>query len=134
MMRAMSRAALIAFLLAACAMPSGTEVAACGDPWDAAEPVIVGAAEGERTVPIECMVKIDERRIRIGFRMPAGPDCFRLAAVDLVESADAVSVTLEVARSDDPLAGACAETQPRVVTEVDLQSPVAGRALLDGSR
>ena len=126
--------ALAAIALAACAMPSGAPAAPCDETWAAVEPVIVIGGDGERqTVPIECVVQIDERRIRIGFRMPAGPDCFSLAAVRLVESADAVEVRLEATRSDDPLAGACPEAAGRLVTEVDLQSPVDDRTLLDGS-
>ena len=131
----MRRAALIAILLAACATPSGAEPETCDDAWADVDPVIVVTDGGEpEPVAIECLAEIDERRIRIGFRMPPGPDCYRLSGIGLVESADAVEVTLEVTRSADPLAGACPETPGRSMTEVDLASPVDDRRLLDGSR
>jgi hypothetical protein len=78
------------------------------------------------------MRRVDEKRISIGFELPPGPDCYELAAVELVESADAVSVTLQVAPMTDA-GGACPTERARAVTEVDLQAPVGDRALLDGS-
>ena len=45
-----------------------------------------------------------------------------------------MSITLTLARNDDPLAGACPDEALRAATEIELQAPVADRALLDGSR
>ena len=79
------------------------------------------------------MLPIGERRVIIGFEMPPGPDCYELAAIELEESADAVAVTLVASLMDD-VGGSCSPEPVRTVTEVDLQSPVGDRALLDGSR
>jgi len=130
----MRRALLVALLLAACAAPSGAPVDECDASWRAVESLIVtpGGAE-PRAVPIECIRRIDERRIRIGFLMPAGPSCYRLSAVEVVEGADAVSIALIASRDDNPAAGTCPEEAPRSTTEIDLAAPVADRALLDGS-
>jgi hypothetical protein len=133
---AIRRAALAAaLLLAACTAPSGVAVDECNTSWRGLEPQIVrGGPDGEReSVPIACMRRIDERRITIGFQMPPGPECFELAAVELEESADAVAVTLLVSVLDD-VGGTCPEEPARTLTEVDLQSPVGDRTLLDGSR
>jgi len=133
--RAPLAATLIALLvLAGCESPSGAQVEECDTSWRGLEPRIVTGASGERqSVPIACMRAIDERRISIGFEMPPGPDCYELAAVELEESADAAAVTLVVSLVDN--AGGSCPTEPvRTVTEVDLQSPVADRTLLDGSR
>jgi hypothetical protein len=130
----MRRALLVALLLAACAAPNGTSVDVCDASWREVDSQIVtpGGAE-PRAVPIECIRRIDERRIRIGFLMPAGPSCYRLSAVEVVEGADAVSITLIASRDDNPAAGACPEEALRSTTEIDLAAPVADRALLDGS-
>lgn len=132
----MRRAALAALLLTACAAPAGAPVEAeCDASWRFVESHILAERDGERqTVPIECIRQAGLRRIRIGFLMPAGPDCFGLTGIDVVESGDAVSVTLVVARDEDPLAGACPGEPLRAATEIELQAPVADRALLDGSK
>jgi len=132
----MRRAALAALLLAACSAPSGAPIADCDRSWLEVEPRIEAAGiEGERlTVPIDCFRQAAKSRIRVGFLMPAGPDCYELADVVVVESADEVSVTLFLVRNDDPLAGACPEQGARAITEFDLQAPVDGRTLLDGSQ
>ena len=123
-----------ALLLAACAAPTGVAVDECNTSWRGLEPQIVRGTAGEpESVPIACMQRIDERRISIGFEMPPGPDCFELAAVELQESADAVAVTLFVSTIED-IGGSCPEEPVRTLTEVDLQSPVGDRTLLDGSR
>ena len=83
-------------------------------------------------IPIRCMEQIDARRLRIGFDLPAGPTCRVLDEVRVVEGADAVSVGLFLAATDDPAAGACPDEPMRAATEIDLQAPVAGRTLLDG--
>jgi hypothetical protein len=128
----------MAVALAACASPSGTPVESCGVEWHDVEPVVAAGGPGEAShaepAPITCIRTIGERRIRIGFELPPGPDCHELAAVDIVETAGAVSVTLLVRPIDNPLAGACAPRPAPRTTEVDLQAPVAERTLLDGSR
>ena len=132
----MRRAALAALLLAACAAPAGTPVEAeCDSTWRFIESHILVELDGEvQTVPIECIRDLGRRRIRIGFTMPAGPDCFALTGIDVVESGEAVSITLVLARNEDPLAGACPDDEVRAATEIELQAPVADRVLLDGSR
>ena len=128
-------AALAGLLLAACATASGAETPLCDAGWRNRETRIVepGGAD-ERAVAIDCMRALERRRLRIGFTMPGGPDCQRLSRIDVVETADAVSVTVFVARSDDPSAGTCADEPQRVRTELDLQQSVGTRDLLDGSR
>jgi hypothetical protein len=131
----MRRAALLALaLMAACASPSGVAVEECNTSWRGLEGRIVTGAAGERhAIPISCMLPIGERRIIIGFELPPGPDCYDLAAIDLEESADTVAVTLVVSLQDN-VGGSCPTEPVRTVTEIDLQSSVADRALLDGSR
>ena len=131
----MSRAALIALLLlVACVTPSGVVVEECNTSWRGLDPLIATGATGERrAVPIACMLPIGERRVIIGFELPPGPDCYELAAIELEESADAVALTL-VASLMDNVGGSCSPDPVRTVTEVDLQSPVGDRTLLDGSR
>jgi hypothetical protein len=130
----MARAAPIAFLLAACTLPSGVAVEACNTSWRGLEPRIVTATTGEhQAVPIACMLPIGERRVMIGFELPPGPDCYELAAIEVKESAEAVAVTLAASLMED-IGGSCPEDPVRTVTEVDFQSPVGDRALLDGSR
>ena len=120
--------------LAACAMPNGVAVEECNTSWRGIDPLIAtGATADQQTIPISCMRTVDEKRISIGIEMPPGPDCYELASIGLVESADAVSVTLFVSVIDD-IGGSCPPEPVRFVTEVDLQSPVGGRTLLDGSR
>lgn len=127
-------ACLALLVLAACTVPSGTERAGCNAEWLDAPAVIAGAGgAGERPLPIECIKQIGTRRVQVGFLLPAGPSCYLLARVELVESAEAVSITLIGALNDDPNAGACPEEARRVVTEVDLQARIEARALLDGS-
>ena len=131
----MRRAALATLLLAACAAPSGVPIAECEPSWLDVESRIESDLEGERTtVPIDCFRQVGKSRIRAGFMMPAGPSCYELGDVVVVEGADQVSVTLVLVRNDDPLAGACPEQEVRATTEFDLQAPVEGRTLLDGSR
>jgi hypothetical protein len=125
----------LALLLSACARPGGAAVEFCGPDWQGVEPVIVTASDVQATaVPIECIRRIGEARVRIGFEMPPGPECHQLAAVEIDEAAESVSLTVMVARVDDPLAGACAPRGTRTTTEVDLQAPIAERQVLDGSR
>jgi len=132
MHRAVTGLALLA--LTACAMPSGTERAGCSAEWlDAPDVIARGGGIEERSLTIDCVEPIGPRRVRLGFTLPPGPSCHLLQRVELVESADAVSIALVGAVSDDPNAGACSEEARRVVTEVDLQAPIGDRSLLDGS-
>jgi len=136
----MRKAALVAglplgLLLATCAAPTGAQVEECDATWRDVDSQIVAGGSGDvEPIAIDCIRQVDERRVRIGFTMPPGPRCYRLAAVDVVEGADAVSITLVVTPFDDPLAGACPDEPPRTTTELDLQAPVRERTLLDGSR
>jgi hypothetical protein len=123
-----------AALLAGCVTPVGAPVEVCDGSWREAESLVVTpGGTGERPVALDCIRQVDDRRIRIGFTLPGGPDCWRLSDFALVEGAHAVAVTLWIARSDDPTAGACAPDERRVATEIDLQAPVDDRRLLDGS-
>lgn len=131
----MRRACLGALpLLAGCASPTGATRNGCNADWLEA-PSVAAQAGGvqEQTLPVECIEQIANRRLRIGFSLPAGPTCHLLSGVELLESADAVSITLIGAVNDDPNAGACPEEAEMVVTEVDLAAPVDDRRLLDGS-
>jgi hypothetical protein len=131
----MRRAVVVALVLtAACSTPAGEERHGCNAEWLDVPPVAtqVGGVE-ERALQIDCIGQIANRRLRIGFRLPGGPSCYILSRVELLESADAVSVTLIGAVTDDPNAGACTDDPQMVVTEVDLAAPVADRRLLDGS-
>lgn len=130
----MRSALLVALVLAGCATPTGNAVPECDATWREVESVVVTPAAGDsETIAIDCMRRIDENRVRIGFLMPPGPTCYQLSAVDVVEAADVVAITLSVVPVDDPLAGACSEEETRTATEIDLQAPVADRELLDGS-
>lgn len=129
-----SGAVAVALALAACASPAGAEREVCDAEWLEVTAVATErTGVRETTLPVECFEAVGNRRVRIGFTLPAGPDCHVLQRVDLVESAEAVSITLVSAVNDDPNAGACPEEPRRVVTEVDLASPIDERRLLDGS-
>ena len=130
----MRRAAIAGLLLAACAVPVGADRSGCGPEWLDVDPVVTSArGADERPVPIDCMHQIANRRLRVGFSLPAGPSCYLLRRVELLESADAVSITLFATVDDDPAAGACPEESRRVATEIDLAAPIGDRTLLDGS-
>ena len=131
----MRRAAIAALVvLSACAAPAGEERAGCGAAWRDVE-AVAATPRGvdERPIPIECIHQIANRRVRVGFALPAGPSCHLLERVELVESADAVSITLFGAVDEDPAAGVCPEEPRQVVTEIDLAAPLDDRVLLDGS-
>ncbi len=89
------------------------------------------AGAAEEPLAIDCISTLTERRVRIGFTLPAGPSCYHLARIELVESADAASITLFARRSDG--AAGCPTGESQATTELDLQSPIDGRDLLDGS-
>jgi hypothetical protein len=121
-------------VLAGCASPSGSERHGCNADWlDVPSVAALATASQEVPLAIDCIDQIANRRLRVGFVLPAGPSCHLLGRVELIESADAVSITLFSAVNDDPNAGACPEEPQMVVTEIDLASPVDDRQLLDGS-
>ena len=125
---------LVLVLATACVSPTGVERSGCGpDRRDAELVVTQTGIVNERPIPIDCMHGIANRRIRVGFTMAGGPDCHILHRVDLVESADAVEVTLIGGTLDDPTAGACPAGDRIAVTEVDLAAPLNDRILLDGA-
>jgi hypothetical protein len=127
------RSALVAvLLLAGCSTPTGEERSGCGpDRRDATVVVTQPGGLNEQPIPIDCMHDTGERRIRIGFTLPGGPDCHHLSRVELVESADAVAITLIGADGEDPAAGACPGEPALAATEVDLAAPIGDRVLLD---
>ena len=135
-MRRAALGLLLGLLLAltACSTPTGVETKACEQIWRSRDALIVqSGGVDERAVAIDCMVALDRRRMRIGFTIPAGPDCYRLSRMEISESADAVSISLFIARNEDPNAGACPDREQRVRTEVELQAEVGSRVLLDGN-
>lgn len=126
-------AAILVLALSACAVPSGEERRGCNADWlDAASVAATGTGVQPEALEIACIEGIANRRVRIGFTLPGGPDCHILQRVELIESADAVSITLIGAVNDDPNVGACAEEPRMVVTEVDVAAPLGDRLLLDG--
>lgn len=130
------RRAFIAVVLAiaGCTAPTGVERSGCNATW--LEVPSVAAQPGgtqEQLLPIDCVEQIANRRLRIGFSLPPGPSCHVLSRVELLESADAVSISLVGALNEDPNAGACPEEAQIAVTEVDLAAPVDDRRLLDRS-
>lgn len=127
-------ALVLLLAMAGCADPGGIERRICDAGWLEVAPIVAqqsGVREGP--LPIECFDEIANRRVRVGFTLPAGPDCHLLHRVEIVESADAVSITLVGAVDDDRNVGACPEGERMVVTEVDLAAPIDQRTLLDGS-
>ena len=132
-MRRVGAAALM-LLIVGCASPTGTERSGCGpDRRDAELVVTQPGGSSERPIPVDCMHRIADRRVRVGFTLPGGPDCHLLSRVELVESADAVAITVIGAVDDDPAAGACPDDARIAVTEIDLAAPLDDRVLLDGS-
>jgi len=124
----------VLLVLAGCATPAGSERSECSAEW--LEVPSVAAVPGgvdEQPVPIECIERMGNHRLRVGFTLPGGPSCHVVSRVELLESADAVSITLVGAVNQDPNAGACPDEERRLVTEIDLASPVGDRRLLDGS-
>jgi len=123
-----------ATVTSACTTPTGSGRNPCGAEWLGRQAVAAaGAGIEEAPLLIECIEAIGESRVRVGFSLPSGPDCHLLSRIELVESADSLSITLFGAVSDDPSAGACADEARRVLTEIELQAPVGQRSLLDGS-
>ncbi|MDQ3688517.1 MAG: hypothetical protein M3406_00490 [Chloroflexota bacterium] len=132
----MPRAPLaLLFFLAACATPAGEERRGCNAEWLDASPLAATGGGGVEKSPlrIECIEEIQNRRLRLGFILPAGPDCHVLDRVEVAESAESVSISLIGAVDDDPNAGACPDASRMVITELDLAAPVDDRLVLDGS-
>lgn len=123
----------VLLVLTACAAPSGEERRGCNADWlDAPSVAATGAGVQAEALEIACIEGVANRRLRLGFTFPAGPDCHILQRVELVESADAVSITVISAVNDDANAGSCPDGPRMVVTEVDLSGAVDDRTLLDG--
>jgi hypothetical protein len=131
-------AAVLAALAAGCGGPQGAPVPECppaamiGLESVAADPVD-GA---EEMIPINCW-RLERggrlRRVAVVFTLPGAAGdagCQRLARVGLVESAEAVAITLSVARVSAP----CPSAPEQRVTTVELQAPLDGRRVLDGGR
>jgi len=124
----------VLLVLGACAAPSGDERRGCNAEWlDAPAVAATGTGVETDALEIACIERVANRRLQLGFTLPGGPDCHVLRRIELLESADAVSITLIGAVNDDPNTGACPEEPRMVVTEMDLAAPVADRVLLDGS-
>ena len=63
-------------LLAACATPVGEDRSGCGPEWLDVDSVVTSArGADESPLPIDCMHQIANRRVRVGFTLPAGPSC-----------------------------------------------------------
>jgi hypothetical protein len=132
----MRRAALAVLLaVTACGMPGGVERDRCLNDEIRDAEVVVTRPDGvdERPIPIDCMHDIGLRRIRVGFTLPPGPSCHQLSRVEMVETAEAIRITLFAAVNDDPAAGACPDEPVRAITDMDVAAPIGRRILLDGS-
>ena len=123
--------ALLILALAACASPQGTPVPVCSSDF---EPVFSATpramTDRPDSIPVECYRITGNARIEVGFLMPPGPDCFAVESVEVVESADAVSLELRVGGIIDPL-GACPEQALLWSVLVELNTPIEGREVLD---
>lgn len=129
--RLLAASALVPMLIA-CQSPRGSEIPTCRGLALARDAVAVQAGGIDpRPVGIDCWREVDRARIQLWFATPAGPSCHHLARVELVESADAISVVLVMVTDDAPNAGACPEGSQDLLTEVDLQAPVGERLVLD---
>jgi|SRR5919108_1344799 hypothetical protein len=144
--RGTASAGLGILILAGCIGPGGAEVPHCDDPplEPSPSPRALAAEPGgtdPAVVPIDCWRPVtaglprdeqESERIELQFTLPEGGTCYRLERVDLSESGEAIGVTLTISREPDPTR--CDDTPTHAVTGVDLQAPIAGRRLLDGSR
>lgn len=120
-------------LATACGAPAGAELPVCDPPSVdaqalAAEP---GGADPQ-VIPIICWQQVGHERIRLRFEVPSALACPHLEELNLAESADAIAVSVAVAR--DPDGGACPAEPGLATTEVDLLSPVGTRRVLDAGR
>jgi hypothetical protein len=124
--------ATLLLALAGCAAPVvGTPIEACGDGW---EPLISADPQAmtdrPQTIPIECYTVTGTSRLELGFLMPAGPDCFDVDLVEVIESGEAVSLELRVGGIADRL-GACPSEEIPWSVLVELNAPVGDRQILD---
>jgi hypothetical protein len=75
------------------------------------------------------------RRLRVHATLTGGPPCAVLGRVDVLESADDVTVTLWVGRRPDAdCDGPRAELGFPIVVGVELKEPLGVRAVRDGAR
>ena len=118
--------------LAGCAAPVvGTPIELCDDRWEAllaADPQAM--TNQPQTIPIECYTVTGTSRLELGFLMPAGPDCFGVELVEVIESSEAVSLELRVGGVADRL-GACPREEIPWSVLVELNAPVGDRQILD---
>lgn len=83
----------------------------------------------ERTLAIECWNELDPERIELWFSYPSGGDCWQLSSVDLRESAEAITISLAAVP-----APVCSSDGSGVLTQIELQAPIADRVVSDASR
>jgi hypothetical protein len=120
-------------LATACGGPAGAELPVCDPPSVDAQALAVAPGGADpQVIPITCWQQVGHERIRLRFEVPSGLACQRLEELILVESADAIAVSLTVAR--DPNGEACPAEPGLATTEVDLLSPVGSRRVLDAGR
>ena len=129
--------ALLGLALAAsgCAVAVGGPLDECAA---GVEPVGIAVPESgvqaPETVSLECYRVVRDSRIEVLFTMPPGPDCHGVSVVDAVESADAVSIELQIGKLANPIGGACPEEPMLRAVQVELNGAIEGRQVLDASR
>lgn len=121
----------LALALTGCLSPQGTPVPMCASDF---EPIFQATpramTDRPESIPVECYRITGNARIEVGFIMPPGPQCFAVESVEVVESADAVSLELRVGGIIDPL-GACPQQELLWSVLVELNTPIEGREVLD---
>jgi hypothetical protein len=127
-------AALLVGLVGCVAQPEGVRVPECEGialdrPMTRVDPL--DAPARQELVAIECWRESDRERVELWYSLPPGPTCWRLTAVELRESADAVGLALSAGTADDATGGACAPDHASERTVVELQAPLADRVILD---
>ena len=122
----------VPMLLGACGDVEGRPVQSCVEPASTTSAEAASPRGGEtQAAAIECYRRVDRKRIELQFDLPAGPACYRLARVELHESAAVVSVTLFVSR--DESASDCPPEPSAASTQVEVQAPIGQREVRDGS-
>jgi hypothetical protein len=127
-------AALLVGLVGCVQPPEGAQVPECEGialdrPMTRVDPLDDSARQ--EPVTIECWRESDRERVELWYALPPGPTCWRLTAVELRESADAVGLALTAGTADDATGGACAPEPASERTVVELQAPLADRVILD---